>query len=583
MYLRTLRIVGFRCIADLTIHFSSGLNILIGENNAGKTTVIDALRICLTYGQLRRDVFVRTEDFHIDRTTLDKVSQEIQFHLYFQPDDKRELSTFHELQALNADGSADLQLHFRYYIVETAGEKRVQHKVWGGEKEGQSVSSELLQQLYYVHLGALRDAERNLRPIRGSHLGQLYTNLEPDESKQDNLAQKIHTTLRTDHEWTTLLDQGQVTINEHLRQSSILGKHRDIDIDFIPMDFTRIVERLLIQTPIYPSDLTERQREKQRYFSVHENGLGYNNILYAAAVLGDLQKRKQRFHEMYVALLIEEPEAHLHPQLQNVFFQYLGRLQEYGLQLFVTSHSPTITAKTDLKTLIVLQEAAGTIESVSVAQTRLEERNRKYLSRFLDVTKSQLFFAQGVLLVEGISEALLLPVLSKILGEKYSIETNGIEIVNVNGVAFEHFGKLFNATDSGARLGTRCAILTDDDRGLDGEISARAKKAKGLEGANLLVELAERTFEFELFSPKENRTLLLEILTELHPNAGAEIQGTSPPEAQLDLFVKKVATLKAKAELAHTLSIRLSEDVAARSRFKVPAYIDRAIKWVIGD
>ena len=153
---------------------------------------------------------------------------------------------------------------------------------------------------------------------------------------------------------------------------------------------------------------------------------------------------------------------------------------EIGFQIFVSSHSPTITAKADLDSLIVLQDQENEITSLSIKKSNLDEINKKYLQKFLDVTKCQLFFANGVILVEGISEALLIPVFSEIIGTDYSIEKKGVELINLNGVAFEHFGKLFNPDDPGIRLNCRCAILTDDDRIADGEIASRAANAKVL-------------------------------------------------------------------------------------------------------
>ena len=244
--------------------------------------------------------------------------------------------------------------------------------------------------------------------------------------------------------------------------------------------------------PRYIARIFLENKDKQKYFELYQNGLGYNNLIYIATVLGDLKRQKELEKEAYIALLIEEPEAHLHPQLQSIFFNYLNKLNEIGFQIFVSSHSPTITAKADLDSLIVLQDQENKITSLSINKSNLNDINRKYLEKFLDVTKSQLFFANGVILVEGISEALLFPVFSEIIGTEYSIEKKGVELVNLNGVAFEHFGKLFNPDNAETRLNCRCAILTDDDRTSDGDISSRASRAKELEKGLLKVKLAEK-------------------------------------------------------------------------------------------
>lgn len=383
-----------------------------------------------------------------------------------------------------------------------------------------------------------------------------------------------------DTDWNTLIDQGKSKVNKHLKETTITGKEQNVEIDFLPFEFRRIVDNLRIQTPVYNEDIIENG-DKQRYFELHQNGLGYNNLIYIATVLGDLKRQKELESNAYVALLIEEPEAHLHPQLQNIFFNYLNKLNEIGFQIFVSSHSPTITAKADLDSLIVLQEQGNEITSLAIKKSNLDDTNKKYLKKFLDVTKCQLFFSNGVILVEGISEALLIPVFSEIIGSDHSIGKKGIELVNLNGVAFKHFGKLFNPDAPNSRLNCRCAILTDDDRTEGGDISSRAAKAKELENGQLRVLLAEKTFEIELFKAGDNKDILLEMFGEVHPTAAGRIEEGASIDEHANSFLEKINSNRAKSELAHCLAIRLESDAGLRNEFTVPDYIKSAIKWVV--
>lgn len=585
MYIEKFIIKNFRGIADLALHFSKGLNVLIGENNSSKTTIIDALRICLSYGNQKRDIYISYPDFHIEKTEISDTLNDIEFHLHFKIEDPAEAGWFNDLLSVQEDGTQDLQLHFRYYLDE---EERIRYKVWGGTNEGQAIAPEILFLLYHVHLDALRDAENHLRPIRGNRLGQLYANIqidpnaETDKEKKKEIAKKVREAVDTDADWTQHIGKGKEKINEHLRETSFASKQQQVEILFLPFDFNRLVDNLKIQMPIYTDELLEGDSSKQKYFELYQNGLGYNNLIYTATVLGDLKQRKKLNKESYAALLIEEPEAHLHPQLQNLFFKYLNKLDtEQGFQIFISSHSPTITAKSDLKSVVVLQNQDNKVSALSLDKSGLSRDNRKYLHKFLDVTKSQLFFSNGVILVEGISESLLLPIFSKIMEEngKYDIESAGVELVNLNGVAFSHFANLFNNDDDDKNLKTRCSLITDDDRDKEtDEIASRAKAASELERKNLKVFLAEQTFEFELFIAG-NKDILIEIFKEMHPVAAGRIVENADVKIHATNFLEKVISNKAKSELAHRLAVKLASDETARNAFIVPTYLQNAIKY----
>ncbi|MBA2133425.1 hypothetical protein G5B42_07715, partial [Hydrogenispora sp. UU3] len=109
--------------------------------------------------------------------------------------------------------------------------------------------------------------------------------------------------------------------------------------------------------------------------------------------------------------------------------------------------------------------------------------------------------------------------------------------------------------------------------------TSRAEKAKALENGLLKVELAEKTLEYDLF--KENKDILLEIFKEMHPKAAERIKEGTTINEHASNFLKRVEINKAKSELSHRLAIRLESDVNVRNDFKVPEYIQRAIRWVV--
>ena len=144
MFLKRFEVKNFRCIKNASIDFNKGVNILIGENNSGKTAILDALRVCLSYGKQRRDIWVSIDNFHLDKNNPDTVIEDIEFHLFFEIENEAEPGIYNDLLSVGDDGKQELQLHFRYYIHAIKGDKKVRYSVWGGDKEGQSITPEIL-------------------------------------------------------------------------------------------------------------------------------------------------------------------------------------------------------------------------------------------------------------------------------------------------------------------------------------------------------------------------------------------------------------------------------------------------------
>jgi len=578
MYISKLHIRNFRCIEDLELYFDSGLNVIIGENNSGKTAILDALRLVLSRGDERRSIWISEDDFHIDSTG--KRASSIEIDIVFSDPSIQQQAAFIELLSIRDDGDPELQLHVRYEW-DDKNERVKFPTLWGGENEGQAVPGEVLQLIYHVHLDALRDAERFLSPGRGSRIGELVRKLETNDSEREEMEKQVLDALRGLDKWTELRGKAQKAINKHLREVTFDGSVQEVEVDFVESKFRRIAESLRLHLP-RKANLAEEEKTKGAQslspFKIWQNGLGYNNLIYAATVFGDLVKRAEAEKAMHLSLLIEEPEAHLHPQLQRLFFRYLESFGKEGIQVFVTSHSPIVSSQADFDRINVLTIDGEITTNRALVSMSLRKESKRKLQRFLDVTKSQLFFAKGVIFVEGISEALLLPLFARRMGNEFDLDKHGIEVVNISGVMFEPFALLFNPDDPDKRLGIPGAILTDDDRDKafeDEEITSRAEKAKSLEGGLLKVYLAEQTFEYELF--KNNEELLQEAYGRIHPHA-EDVKGDTVDE-KANAFVKKIK--KQKAILAQELAYILDSNEDKLAAIVVPEYIKQAITWVI--
>lgn len=299
MFLEKFRIQNFRGILDLTLTFNEGLNIIIGENNSGKTRIIDALRLCLGYKDIDRTIYINENDFTVGLPE----NESIEFSLFFKGNNN-EQELFYDI--FNPE-TEYLEIHFKYYIKVKNNRKRIYNKVWGGSFEGQQIPDEIFQELYHIYLDPLRDSGRYLRPGRNNILGKFFSKVESEYDKNE-LIQDLNEQINEHKIIDFIKSSKEGHIDSHLDGMT----HSDFpqfDINLIPEEYDAFVNNFFITLPIESGNL-----------ELSQNGLGYNNLIYMSILLGNLRDSNDD-ETIYTALCVEEPEAHLHPQLQKIVFQ----------------------------------------------------------------------------------------------------------------------------------------------------------------------------------------------------------------------------------------------------------------------
>lgn len=237
MYLERFCIKNFRCFDTngITAYFNNGVNAIIGENNAGKTALIDALRIAFSAVQYQRDIYFRKSDFHI--ALSGESAREAQFDLYFA-DVPMEL-----IEIWMPESNNHGEFHIRFYLTKTAtGDEKVKYTAWGGAVEGNTLSSDLFDSIDISYLGALRDAEDGLRPARNSKLAELLGTVANTPEKRlelvDVLSNANQQLLKKEH-----IRRLKSIINDNLDsiEQEILAQR--IDVGFTEPRFDAIGKR----------------------------------------------------------------------------------------------------------------------------------------------------------------------------------------------------------------------------------------------------------------------------------------------------------------------------------------------------
>ena len=467
MYISSLTIEHFRCFEkSTTFKFNKGLNVLIGENDCGKTSVLDALRYVL--GTTDQSwIKLEESDFFNEDTT-----KEISIKLLSEGLTKDEQACFLECLSTDENGLPVLFIHYSGKKTTISKKTRFVSSIsCGRNSDVPQPSAEAKSRLEVTYLRALRDAYTQMKSGRNSRLSQSLNNIgdinEGDKFDSAKFASEEDTTSETEIiDLKKLSVSGIADLSNYLVENKSSIKKVNNKIGALLKD-NMLLNQEALNTRITVSDNSANDSLKVKRLlekldlkaSVQESsadvsvGLGTSNLMYMACemLLNTAEKGFSTF------LLIEEPEAHLHAQRQLKLIQSIQNSID-NQQVFITTHSPLLASVVNLKNLILIQDKKA--YPMGKGYTNLDDSDYEYLQRYLDATKANLFFAKGVIIVEGPGEELMLPSIAKIIGK--NLTDYGISIVDVRSTGLRRYAKIFQRTDED-RIKIPVACVTDRD------------------------------------------------------------------------------------------------------------------------
>lgn len=466
MYLHCLKMENFRRYEQLEVEFNSGLNLLVGENDSGKTAIVDAIKYVLntqSYEYLRPCV----EDFYLEPSKDESYrTTEFRVECTFKGFDKHEAKHF--IDWLGTDEEKNYFLKVWLYASRKNGKVFYDVKA-GSDDEGAAINAEVRDLLRVTYLKPLRDAESELTPKKGSRLSQILYNHDVFEDEENHRLLRIMSlTNKAIEKFFTTLDGKEllVDINTYLDDFSLENNKLNTRFNVSDSSLKSVLEKLSLR--LFNQSISENNNQ----------GLGSHNLLYIAAEL--LLLKKSNYHGLKLGL-IEEIEAHLHPQTQIRLIEAIQKISEENkIQFILTTHSTSLASKVKLKNLVVCKD--GCLYPMGKEYTKLREGDYLFLERFLDSTKSNLFFANGVILVEGDAENILLPSFAKKLGRDLS--QYSVSIVNVGSTAFLRYSNIFLRQDD-KELRINVSLITDVDVKPTIHENKHTKNKKDADGNNV--------------------------------------------------------------------------------------------------
>lgn len=448
MFLKSLFLNNFRRFDDLEVEFKKGVNVLIGENDSGKTAIIDGIRYLLntkSFEPIRFD----ERDFYQDSDTT---KRELEFKIVgiFSGFEALEAAKFLDWGYYDNEGSFELRVVLRARLLAS---HRISTELTAGPEGFESrIDSAVSELLKVTYLKPLRDAESELTPGYRSRLAQILRGLKEFERKHDDSGNKIK------HDLENILCSANEHVSDYLSTVKIGKESKSIveSVNTYVKGFNHENDSRIAGININDPDLNKILRSLGLSLEENISGLGTLNKLFMATELLHIETDPLNSVKL---CLIEELEAHLHPQAQLRVIEMMEEISSnQSTQFILTTHSTTIGSSIDLDHLIICNDKGAF--PMWRGKTELFNGDYKFLQRFLDSTRANLFFSKGVILVEGDAENILIPTLAKLIGRPLS--KYGVSVVNVGSTAFLRYSKIFNRKD-GISFPIPVSVITDLD------------------------------------------------------------------------------------------------------------------------
>jgi len=437
--LSAIRIHNFRSLEDIDIDVSE-TNILIGQNNAGKSNFLRAIDIAFngTRNVSEEDIFI-CEGEHLSR------DKQAIIDIKIVPQDGKIFNDFWTsvftdkwITLDEVDGSfVGIRTVIQYdirkndYVV-----LRKPITEWNETIELSKVgrttafTNDMHDYINNYYMDAQRDIIGDLRDKK-SYFGRATSKIELSDEQIDELEEKLND---VNFQVVGSIAAIKETNNELSKIGSTLGNtNSKVQIEPVTRKISDLHKGM---------DITFKDGLGAS-FSVSHHGMGtrsWISFLTLGAYVDYMHKsikEDETDADDLVVLALEEPEAHLHPQAQRQIYQ---QLVEFNGQKFVSTHSASVLAQANLKDIIHFTKVDGKTNISRFDTTLYSSAELEKIRREVINSHGELIFSSAIILCEGITEEQALPVYFK---EFFGIEPVflGINIIGIGGQNYKTYLK----------------------------------------------------------------------------------------------------------------------------------------------
>lgn len=674
MYLQKIHIENYRLLKNVDICLDPALTLIVGKNNTGKTSVVNLIKKVLSEEkkisindyplECRVSLYETLEDFWSGTIEGDTIKQriaetKISFYVDYSEDDENQplgglrpfiididdnttvaridaIYSFEEvktedlftqckgrydqlLQAIKQDNSHEVEQggynrNLTAEVVKEFFENFFSLKVLAvnpnNAEDFQEKSSSALRKLFiYQTIEAERNLDesenRNEHPLTGI-MNRVFSSVEEDLAETlspaiDELNRYVDDVSFTAREKINMLMDQIVSSMIHF------GYPSAEDLKLKASSEISLKQQILNNT-----DLTYTSADENESLPSTHNGLGYKNLIKISLILTEFCKAVTADLTAIPLLLIEEPEAHMHPQLQTTFVGFLNQFLEESigidrhLQTILSSHSAHVANTVEFKQVRYMRRTADGVickdlqQFYQSGQSDEQIENREFLQKYLKLSYCDLYFCDKAILVEGAAERLLIPKMimkcaeSGVFGDTIPpLQSQYYALVEVGG-AYAH--RFYDFVDF---LEIPTLILTDID--FVCKNNKKCQKSEALHSSNgainrwcrdvfgiaisqpvpldKVIELSEnsekrtnalRHIEFQ----KKENGVYPRSLEESIQNVNRGIFGIAEDETEIPLFEDNKS-----GESKTDFAIKLLTDSNYQD-FQIPSYIRDGLVWL---
>ena len=447
MRITAVKIRNFRGIKSLDLELGP-VTVLIGENNSGKTSVLDALKLCLRELGPRRRMVFDALDFHLgDSTTEPSFADPIGIEVTFadSPDEPwdndlvRRLGHLRVLQVDTGGHSVRLRVDCGY---DHAARDFAQNWFFldlDGEKLARVPLNALLrlqEEIRYFYLTALRDASRHF-DARGRFWRPFLKDSQLSPERREEIEDKLR-------------EVNELVVSSHESFSQVQAGLQDVQ-SVVPLASGEAVSIEAVPGRMF--DMLAKAQVQLGTTTGAKIPLGrHGEGTQSLAVLMLFSAFLEAHEDGAAVLALEEPEAHLHPSAIRALWTLV---RGFTGQKLISTHSGELLADTDICNVRRLARTTDGIKAFRVQEGILTPEETRKFNYHVRHGQGALLFARCWLLVEGQTETWVYPAAARALG--LNLDREGVRVVEFGQSDAVMLAKVANA------LGIRWYLVGDDD------------------------------------------------------------------------------------------------------------------------